>query len=249
MDRREILKNLLIGAAATGTLFKASGCEDPAAVRDSPATPAGQGTHASPANHPFSGTRTDYELARDARMQAVPFFNKGERTTLDRLADLILPADEQGPAASTTGTTDFIEFMANDYPAFQLPLRAGLAWLSRESLERFGNNDFTQLPDDQQAAILDDIAYLPADPKEELMPPVAFFDLLRKLVQTGYFTSKEGVKDLGYAGNAPNLWDGVPEEVLAKHEVDYDPDWIAKCIDHETRDVVAKWDDNMNLIS
>lgn len=241
MDRRETLKNLLIGAAATGALFKASGCED---VKNS----ASEGAVAvNP--YPFEGTRTTAEQNRDAKLQAVPFLNDGERKTLDRLADLILPADERGPAASTTGTTNFIEFMANDYPAFQLPLRAGLAWLSRDALDRFGNNDFTQLTEDQQTAILDDIAYLPEDPKEILSPPVAFFDLLRKLVQTGYFTSKEGIKDIGYVGNIPNLWDGVPPEVLAKHDVDYDPEWLAKCINHDTRDEVAVWDDDMNLMT
>ncbi|PHI21148.1 Tat pathway signal protein [Lewinellaceae bacterium SD302] len=242
MDRRESLKNLLIGAAATGALFKATGCEDPAVI-------SGDQPDTALKSYAFEGTRTDWEKQRDARMHAVDFFNDGERKTLDVLADLILPEDEGGPAASTTGTTEFIEFMANDYPAFQLPLRGGLSWLSGESLDRFGNNDFTQLTAPQQTAILDDIAYLPDDKEEILSAPVAFFDLLRKLVQTGYFTSKEGIKDLGYQGNQPNLWDGVPEEVLAKHDVDYDPEWLAKCIDHETRDEVARWDDNMNLLN
>lgn len=242
MDRRETLKHLVAGAVATGALFQAAGCADSEII-------SGDQPPGAAKSYDFAGTRTNWELAREARMQAVPFFNDGERATLDRLADLILPADERGPAASTTGTTAFIEYMANDYPAFQMPLRAGLAWLSRESLDRFGSNDFTTLTDTQQTAILDDIAYLPDDKAEPLTPPVAFFDLLRKLVQTGYFTSKEGVKDIGYQGNIPNLWDGVPPEVLAKHEVDYEPEWLAKCIDHETRDQVARWDDNMNLLN
>lgn len=242
MDRRESIKNLLIGAAATSALFAAAGCE-PAADLPAPTTDS------VTSKHPFTGTRTTSELQRDARMHAVPAFNEGERQTLNVLADLILPADDKGPAASATGTTAFIEFMANDYPDFKMPLRAGLAWLSAESLERFQNNDFTQLDASQQTAILDDIAFLPTDRTEMLTAPVAFFDLLRKLVLTGYFTSKEGIKDLGYQGNIPNIWDGVPPEVLAKHDVDYDPEWLAKCIDHDTRNTVAEWDDNMKLIS
>lgn len=242
MDRRESLKNLLIGAAATSALFTAAGCEPTVEVETSPTVKA-------LAKYPFDGTRTTWELERDARLQAVPAFNDGERQTLDVLADLLLPADDQGPAASTTGTTAFIEFMANDYPAFKMPLRAGLAWLSTESLERFQNNDFTQLEIGQQTAILDDIAYLPTDKEEILTAPVAFFDLLRKLTLTGYFTSKEGIKDIGYQGNIPNVWDGVPPEVLAKHDVNYDPEWLAKCIDQDTRNTVAEWDDEMNLIS
>ncbi len=243
MDRRESLKNLLVGAAATTALFTAAGCEPTDGVT------ADSGAENLANKYPFDGTRTQWELDRDARLQAVSFFNDFEKKTMDVLADLILPADEDGPSASSTGTTAFIDFMANDYPSFKLPLRAGLAWLSNESLERFGNNDFTTLSPTQQTDILEEIAYLPEDPAEQISAPVAYFDLLRKLVLTGYFSSKEGHRDLGYQGNSPNIWDGVPAEVLAKHDVDYDPAWIAKCIDHETRDVAAEWDDNMNLIN
>lgn len=242
MDRRESLKNLLIGAATTTALFTASGCETEAGnAADVPAAAANP--------YPFEHTRTEWELRRDARYHAVEAFNTEEKAVLDVLADLIIPADDGGPGASSTGTTEFIAFMANDYPDFHFPLRAGLAWLSRESLERFGNNDFGLLSAEQQTSILDDIAYLPEDASEDLKPEVAFFDLLRKLVTTGYFTSKEGIKDIGFQGNAPNVWDGVPAEVLAKHDVEYDEEWLAKCIDQETRDVVAEWDDDMNLIT
>ena len=50
---------------------------------------------------------------------------------------------------------------------------------------------------------------------------VAFFNLLRNLTATGFFTSEMGLKDLGYAGNQANKWDGVPDDVLAKYNVNY----------------------------
>jgi hypothetical protein len=34
------------------------------------------------------------------------------------------------------------------------------------------------------------------------------------MVVTGWFTSEVGMRDLGYKGNIPNVWDGVPEDVL-----------------------------------
>jgi len=240
MDRRESIKSLLIGAAATSALFTAAGCENEAAE-----------TAADTANaHPFAGTRTKAELERDAHFHATgPFFSDAERKTLDTLADIILPADEQGPAASTTGVTDFIDFMALDFPDFQLPLRAGLSWLSRESLQRFEQNDFTALSAEQQIAIVEDIAYLPEDPEDIPEAPVAFFHLLRQLVVCGYFTSKEGLEDLGYAGNRPNLWDGPPEEVLKKHGITGEEAWLAKCVDHATRGEIAEWDENGNLLN
>jgi len=239
MDRRESIKNLLVGAAATSALFTAAGCETGEGVADVPPAKA----------YPFEGTRTSAELRRDARFHALDtFFNEAEKQNLNILADIILPADENGPAASTTGVTEFIEFMALDFPDFQLPLRAGLAWLSRESLERFETNDFAALTPEQRMSIVEDIAYLPEDPEEDPEPPAAFFNLLRQLVVTGYFTSKEGIKDLGYKGNAPNVWDGPPEEVLQKHGITGEEEWLSKCIDQDTRNEVAKWDDKGQLM-
>ena len=57
------------------------------------------------------------------------------------------------------------------------------------------------------------------------------------------------IKDLGYEGNMANVWDGVPEEVLKEHDVAYDPEWLAKCVDQSKRDVIAEWDEEGNLVS
>ena len=40
---------------------------------------------------------------------------------------------------------------------------------------------------------------------------------MRDLTATGFFTSKIGVEDLGYAGNRPNKWEGVPEEIVKQY--------------------------------
>jgi len=72
---------------------------------------------------------------------------------------------------------------------------------------------------------------------------------VRNLTCTGYFTSEEGIKDLGYKGNQPNVWDGVPQEVLDQHGVAYDSEWIARCVDQSQRNVTAEWDDDKNLIT
>jgi len=46
---------------------------------------------------------------------------------------------------------------------------------------------------------------------------VAFFSLLRNLVASGFWTSQMGIADMGYMGNTPNQWDGVPVEVLQQY--------------------------------
>ena len=83
----------------------------------------------------------------------------------------------------------------------------------------------------------------------EQTQPIQFFSLIKNLVMTGYFTSAIGIKELGYAGNSPNVWDGVPQDVLYDRGLSYDADWIAKCVDQEKRNDIAKWDDQGNLIS
>ena len=46
-----------------------------------------------------------------------------------------------------------------------------------------------------------------------------FFSRLRNLIATGFYTSKIGIKDIGYVGNVPGKWTGVPEDVLAQYNL------------------------------
>ena len=61
-----------------------------------------------------------------------------------------------------------------------------------------------------------EIAY-PKKAKPEMHQGVAFFNLMRNLTATGFFTTKMGINDLGYVGNAPNKWEGVPADVLKQY--------------------------------
>ena len=60
-----------------------------------------------------------------------------------------------------------------------------------------------------------EIAY-PNKVKPEMTQGVSFFNLMRNLTATGFFTTKIGFDDLGYMGNSPGKWEGVPADVL-KH--------------------------------
>jgi len=64
--------------------------------------------------------------------------------------------------------------------------------------------------------LVDEIAY-PAKAKPGMKQGVAFFDRMRGLVATGFFTSKMGIEDLGYVGNRPNKWEGVPADVIKQY--------------------------------
>jgi hypothetical protein len=59
------------------------------------------------------------------------------------------------------------------------------------------------------------IAY-PAKAKPEMAQGVAFFNRMRDLTASGFYTTKMGIDDIGFVGNNPNKWTGVPDDVL-KH--------------------------------
>ena len=246
MDRRKTLKTILGGAVGTALFTQVSACknEDGAAVVPASATEAETKGY---------GLRNAYEAARDERISHERFFTDFEKDTLGVLADIIVPEGDDHPKATETGVVDFMEFMALDQPGqHQVVMRGGLAWLNAESSKRHDGKAFIELTPGEQIAIVDEIAYPDDAMKIEdnpMMPGVRFFDHLRFLVITGFFTSKEGVAYLGYEGNTPNVWDGPPQEVLDQYGLAYEDKYLPLYVDQSKRDVIAEWDDDMNLIS
>jgi gluconate 2-dehydrogenase gamma chain len=59
---------------------------------------------------------------------------------------------------------------------------------------------------------------------------VAFFNRMRSLTAMGFFTSKIGLEDLGYMGNQPNQWKGVPDDVLKQYGLAYTEKELKECI-------------------
>ncbi|HEY5918838.1 MAG TPA: gluconate 2-dehydrogenase subunit 3 family protein, partial [Chryseolinea sp.] len=111
-------------------------------------------------------------------------------------------------------------FIVKDMPHYQTPLRGGIKWLDIQCMKRF-DMDFASCNAQQQIEIVDEIAF-PEKAKPEMLQGVSFFNTMRDLTACGFFTSKIGIEDLGYAGNKPNQWDGVPKEVLEQYGLKYD---------------------------
>ncbi len=209
MDRRESLKRIALGTAGAGLLAQ---CEP---KTDKPAATA--------AEAPAAGVtidRTPEELARDQKLQAEKFLDAHEMKTVTVLADIIIPKDDKSGSASDAGVPAFIEFIVKDMPQYQTPIRGGIKWLDLQCMRRY-NADFASCTGQQQIEMVDEIAY-PAKAKPEMQQGVAFFNTMRDLTACGFFTSKIGIDDLGYVGNRPNQWDGVPEDVLAQYGLKYD---------------------------
>ena len=147
--------------------------------------------------------------------QAPLFFTQKEWETVRLLSDLIMPRDEVSGSATDAGVPEFIDFVMNEYRERQTPIRGGLAWLDREATSRFGRR-FVECDPSQQTALLDDIAW-PAKARPEMAAGVAFFTRFRDLVANGFYSSKEGVKDLGYQGNVfVSEWTGCPESIYER---------------------------------
>lgn len=166
------------------------------------------------------GGRQKFEAERDARLKSEKFFTPHELATVTVLSDIIIPADEKSGSASQAGVPAFIEFMMKDQPHWQTPMRGGLAWLDNKCRKLYGK-PFVQCSKAQQIEMVDRIAY-PGLAKPEFRQGVSFFSLMRNFTATGFFSSKMGIADIGYMGNKPNRWEGVPEEVLKQYNLSYD---------------------------
>lgn len=234
MDRRDTLKSLLITSFAGGLVLNA--CDDKAPATKAEVITSGSGYG-----------RTPEEAQRDQRLKSQEFFTQHELTTIAVLCDIILPTFEDRGSASDADVAEFVAFIVKDMPGHQTPLRGGLMWLDHLCNKEF-NSDFESCSPDQQIAIVERIAY-PENFQPGMEPGVSFFSRMRDLTLTGYYTTRMGIEDLGYKGNTPNVWDGVPDDVLKDHGLEYPAEWLPKFVDQSKRDVKAEWDEDGNLIT
>ena len=93
---------------------------------------------------------------------------------------------------------------------------------------------FVDCTHDQQIQMVDQIAY-PKKAKPDMHQGVAFFNLMRNLTATGFYTSEIGVKDVGYVGNTPNQWNGVPDDVLKQYGLAYTEKELKECVSFDKK--------------
>lgn len=207
MNRRDSLKAIGLGTLSTGLLLEAcKGKEERKEVKAAAPTQPSE---------PNPGRQT-WEAERDEQLLNGPkFFTAAEMAAITILADMIIPKDDKSGSASDAKVPDFIDFIARDMPDHQVPLRGGLRWLDLQCLNRY-NNVFAACTEKQRIEMIDRIAY-PLKATPDMQQGVAFFNRMRDLTATGFFTTKMGFEDLGYVGNQPNQWTGVPKDVLKQY--------------------------------
>ncbi|HTF30262.1 MAG TPA: gluconate 2-dehydrogenase subunit 3 family protein [Flavitalea sp.] len=218
MDRRKSLKALALGSLSAGVLLDACKTDDKKIVEkaDAGAPPK------------FKYDRMPEETEVYNAIVSKTFFNAHEMATITILGDIIIPKDEVSGSSSDAKVPEFIEFIVKDMPQHQVPMRGGLKWLDMQCLKRY-EKTFKDLSEQQRIEMLDQIAY-PKKAKPEMSAGVAFFNLMRDLVSTGFYTSEIGVKDIGYAGNKPNQWNGVPDDVLKQYNIAYTEKELKECV-------------------
>ncbi|HZL34129.1 MAG TPA: gluconate 2-dehydrogenase subunit 3 family protein [Tepidisphaeraceae bacterium] len=146
-------------------------------------------------------------------------FSNAQHKTAAALADMIIPRDRLGPAASEVGAVEMIdEWISAPYHEQQSDrpvILDGLAWLEAESNQRF-KGTFAALSPKQQHAICDDICFTAAA-KPKFRKPARFFSKFRDLCAAAYYATPAGWQAIGYVGNiALASFEGPPPEVLER---------------------------------
>ena len=135
------------------------------------------------------------------------------------LADMILPADDRSPSASALRCHEYVdEYVSAPYKENQQArtlIEEGIEWLQDASRRRFGRQ-FSGLTDEQRRLISDGIKWQEtAEVSDEL--GARFFALVRDLVATAFYTTEEGMADIGYVGNVPSVhFAGPSPEILQR---------------------------------
>jgi gluconate 2-dehydrogenase gamma chain len=179
ISRRDILKNLAVGAAGGSALqiipAQAAAMAHEMIQREKHASPAGQ---------------------------YVPkYFSAYQYRTLVLLCDTIIPKDEVSGGAVEAGAPEFIDLITSENEVYQGIFGGGLMWLDSFCTDRYGHV-FLDCAPTQQTEALSLIAYrrnAKIDPS--LSQGAAFFAKLRSMTCDGFYTSKIGIADLKYIGN------------------------------------------------
>lgn len=201
MDRRTTLKWLLAGLGAT-PVIAACGQSDP--------VPTDTAELLLGTPKPITGTPygADPDLL-DPQVTWERTMTSAQLQLVAALCDVVMPASETLPAASTLGVPDFVdEWVSSPYEMTQGSRTACFdlfEWLEGEA-RALGAGSFAAASLDQQKAVLDRIAWS-QNVEAGLETQASAFDSFRTISVSAYLSSAEGSAWLGYEGNRPATGD------------------------------------------
>jgi hypothetical protein len=180
ISRRDVLRTLAVGAASSSVL---------------------QVIPAAAAEYVHQMVHKE-KAAAPAGKYTPKYFSPAQYATLIALCDTIIPKDEKSGGALEAGAPEFIDLLTSENEKYKLRLGGGLFWLDGFCTDRYGKV-FMECTPEQKKEVLDLIAYRKnAKQDSALSQGVAFFAFLRRLTCDGFYTSKIGIADLRYIGNA-----------------------------------------------
>jgi len=163
VSRRELLRNIGISAAL--------------------ATPGAGLVSAQVAQHVHEAVAQEKGAAPKGEYQP-KCFTAHEFKTLQRLSDLIIPADDHSPGALEAHAAEWIDYMASNSPELAEIFTGGFGWLDHHTQQHHAV-DFVDAKPDEQTAVLDVIAFKKNETPENA-PGIRFFTWARTLVPVPY---------------------------------------------------------------
>jgi gluconate 2-dehydrogenase gamma chain len=187
ITRRDALQRLALAIAAAGAIDTVDAHEAHAAARQAAAATGGKYAPKALSAHEFA--------------------------TLERLTDLIIPADDK-PGALQAEVAPWIDTLLNVNADLKVKYTAGVAWLDTAMAANGvdGAKDFVSATPAQQTALLDVIAYR-KNRTPENAAGIDFFVLARRMTCDGFYTSPVGMRDV-YLGNTPQAAFVVPQAAI-----------------------------------
>jgi gluconate 2-dehydrogenase gamma chain len=184
LSRRDALQRLALALAAAATIDARDARAAHAAVQQAAAASGGKYLPKALSAHEFA--------------------------TLERLTDLILPADDK-PGALQADVAPWIDTLLDVNADLKATYAAGLAWVDA-AIAPNGATKFVSATPAQQTALLDVIAYR-MNRTADNAAGVDFFALARRMTCDGFYTSTVGMRDV-YLGNTPQATFVVPQAAI-----------------------------------
>jgi gluconate 2-dehydrogenase gamma chain len=184
ITRRDVLQRLALAIAAAGTIDAVDAHEAHVAARQAAGAAGGKYAPKALSAHEFA--------------------------TLERLTDLLVPADDK-PGALQAEVAPWIDTLLNVNADLKAKYTTGLAWLDA-AIQASSAKDFVTATPAQQTALLDVIAYK-MNRTPENAAGIDFFVLARRMTCDGFYTSPVGMRDV-YMGNAPQAAFVVPRAAI-----------------------------------
>jgi gluconate 2-dehydrogenase gamma chain len=187
ITRRDVLQRLAVAIAAAGSIDVLDAREAHAAVAQAAANAGGTYVPKALTAHEF--------------------------VTLERLTDLIIPADDK-PGAVQAGVAAWIDQLLSVNAELKAKYTAGLAWLDTAiaASAASGAKHFVTATPADRTALLDVIAFR-RNRTPENATGVDFFGLARRMTADGFYTSVVGMRDV-YMGNSPQAAFVVPQAAI-----------------------------------